>query len=80
MSDKTVELDGAKWHLWHGNSKKAIDKLSLLIEDSKEIKASNTLKALKRYIENNHDKIVNYDARNAQGLVYASSYAEKHCE
>ena len=76
MGDKTAELDGAKWHLWHGNSKKAIDKLSLLIKDSKEIKASNKLKSLKRYIENNHDKIVNYDERDTQGLVYASSYAE----
>ena len=28
-NDNTDELDGAKWHLWHGNSQKAINKLEL---------------------------------------------------
>ena len=75
-SDNTEKLAGAKWHLWHGNSQKAINKLELLIKDSKEIKSSNKLKILKQYIENNQDKIINYDGREAQGLVYTSSYAE----
>ena len=74
--DKIVELDSAKWHLWHGNAEKAVEKLELLIKDSKETKSSNRLKTLKRYIENNQNKIVDYDDRDAKNLVYASSYAE----
>ena len=74
--DKIVELDSAKWHLWHGNAEKAVEKLELLIKDSKEAKSSNRLKTLKRYIENNQNKIVDYDDRDAKNLVYASSYAE----
>ena len=74
--DKIVELDSAKWHLWHGNAEKAVEKLESLIKDSKEAKSSNRLKTLKRYIENNQNKIVDYDDRDAKNLVYASSYAE----
>ena len=75
-SDEIVELDSAKWHLWHGNAEKAVEKLELLIKDSKEVKSSNRLMSLKRYIENNKSKIVNYDDRDAKNLVYTSSYAE----
>ena len=69
-SAKTTDLDSAKWHLWYGDAKKAISNLEVLIKDSEEIKPYNKLKSLKQYIENNQEKIVDYDERDSQGLAY----------
>ena len=65
-----------KWHLWHGNVEKALDRfdeLKAVIEDKAVITKLNKLYT---YIENNKDGIVNYGARQSMGLVFTSKLAE----
>jgi hypothetical protein len=66
----------AKWNLWHGRPEKAIVRLDELIDLLKEDDLKNKLNKLKNYIDNNKDKIVNYDSRKKEGLTYTSNQAE----
>ncbi|WPX97446.1 Transposase domain protein (plasmid) [Candidatus Bandiella woodruffii] len=74
--DKLIKI---KWHLWHGNADKALSKLSNLIEEIPP-KYRDQLKKLKTYLNNNSDKIVNYQKRQEQGLVFTSNLAESTVE
>ena len=73
--DLKNQLESVKWHLWHGQVDNSLAKLKTLIWDAPD-KHQLLLKKLQTYIANNTDKIVNYDERHHQGLVYTSNLAE----
>jgi len=68
-----------KWHLWRGNSDRAIQRLTSLITSCSGV-ASERLAKLKTYIENNASKIINYRERQKQGLPFTSNLAESTVE
>jgi hypothetical protein len=70
-----AKLESVKWLIWHGKTIEALAELSALIEVCSEEKRNRLIK-LKNYIQNNSDKIVNYDERKRQGLVFTSHLAE----
>jgi len=74
-SDLKSQLESVKWHLWHGQINDALTKLTTLIWDASE-KCQLSLRKLKTYIENNIDKLANYEDRHSKGLVYTSNLAE----
>ena len=78
-ADLKSQLESVKWHLWHGQANDALTKLNALIWEAPE-KKQILLKKLKIYIENNSDKIINYDERQNAGLVYTSNLAESTVE
>lgn len=73
--DLVSDMESIKWHLWHGDTQKALDKLRILILEAPTSKKSK-LEKLRTYIENNENRIVNYDERKNQGLVFTSNLAE----
>ena len=68
-----------KWHLWRGNSDRAIQRLTSLITACSGV-ASERLSKLKTYIVNNASKIINYRERQKQGLPFTSNLAESTVE
>jgi Uncharacterised protein family (UPF0236) len=68
-----------KWHLWRGKTDNALTRLTKLIKDCPEASRSR-LEKLKTYITNNAAKIVDYRARQKQGLVFTSNLAESTVE
>ena len=68
--------DKVKWNLWHGNADKALVRLDNIIADIDDETALNKLSKLRNYIYNNTGKIINYEIRKKNGLVFSSSYAE----
>jgi hypothetical protein len=68
-----------KWHLWQGNSERALKRLDTLIPLCSGVSAER-LKKLKTYIKNNAAKIVNYRERQKQGLPFTSNLAESTVE
>ena len=73
------KLEKVKWHLWRGNTDRALQRISELIEVCSD-KPVGKLKKLKAYIENNKSKIVNYNWRKEQGLPFTSNLAESTVE
>ncbi len=83
-------LTSAKWYLWHGNVKEALEKLEYCsvifmaedLEDAEKIKYKNKKKMLKQleelntYVENNQHIIPNYCDRYQYGEVISSSFVE----
>lgn len=75
------KLESAKWHLWHGDPAKSLEKLSTLSGDVKDdIKKKNKVDKLKNYIENNKDFIVHYSKRKNSNLIFTSHLAEATVE
>lgn len=80
----TKTLKSAKWYLWHGNVKKALDALEecYFICDDNDIHYKNQRKMLKyleeltTYVENNRQIIPNYGERWRYGETIASSFVE----
>jgi hypothetical protein len=68
-----------KWHLWRGNSDRALRRLAELINCSTGVSAER-LEKLKTYIENNATKIIDYRTRKKQGLPFTSNLAESTVE
>lgn len=68
--------DKIKWHLWHGDALKALDKLMDLENLITDHKTLLKLGRLAAYIRNNQEGIVNYSERKRQGLPYTSNIAE----
>src|SRR5690606_17427773 len=64
----------AKWCLWHGNSKKALDKLKMIRSQLDE--NSKGLTTLIAYIKNNESHLVDYQAYEKSGKVFTSQLAE----
>ncbi len=77
---KKVLLESVKWHLWRGNVEKAIEGLDGLIEKTSSGKQQTRVIKFKNYIFNNKDKIVNYEQRQKDGLVFTSNLAESTVE
>ena len=68
-----------KWHLWRGNSAKALNRLEELIAIS-EKKTKIKLEKLLKYISNNKSKIVNYADKKENNLPFTSHLAESTVE
>ena len=75
-SDYEDQFSAAKWHLWHGNYKKALASLDELKSQIVDVSIKTKLTKLSNYIKNNKDGIVNYQQRKSDGLVYTSNLAE----
>lgn len=80
-----TQLEGLKWHLWHGNVYRAlqiIEDLECDLDPSPEERSERAKKLLKavsefhHYIEANRASIPNYGDRYRHGERIASSFAE----
>ena len=69
-----------KWHLWRGNTQNALTRIQQLQETVKSNKELNKLTKFKTYIINNTDRIVDYQKRKKDGLVFTSNLAESTVE
>lgn len=69
-------LESAKWSLWHGNTKLFNKRINELIEQASNVKLLKKLRELKQYITNNELKIVDYNRRKNQNLIFTSNLAE----
>ena len=69
-----------KWHLWRGNVKAAITRLSQLVEDKIDENCRTKINKFATYIENNKNRIINYRERKKAGLVFTSNLAESTVE
>ncbi len=74
------ELMQVKWHLWRGNTKTAIIRFKEILALTKDEKHHDRIKKLSHYVANNIDKIVDYNARKEQGVVFTSNLAESTVE
>ena len=69
-----------KWKLWHGKHKEAIEGLGKLYVDQLETDYSDRINELLKYLSNNSDYLVNYQARKNAKLPYTSSIIESTIE
>lgn len=80
------QLARAKWYLWHGNAKKALDRLDDLVERVTYIEHTpsyehwknfcKTLAEFDSYIRNHQPQITNYGERYRYGETITSSFVE----
>ena len=84
LSLKDEELQGtaknAKWFLWHGKPKQAIERLNDIVSVMTEKKEKDKLNKLVTYISNNETYIVNYEKRKEKGKCFTSHLAESNVE
>ena len=76
QQDLKPRLDKVKWHLWHGNSKKALSRLNEIISDVSDETTGKRLADLYEYIKRNQKYLVNYQKRKEEGLPFSSALAE----
>lgn len=69
-------LESAKWSLWHGNTKLFYERIDELIEQVSNIKLLTKFRTLRQYISNNESKIIDYNTRKNQNLIFTSNLAE----
>lgn len=69
-------LDSCKWSLWHGNVKLFYERIDELIKQVTNNKLLKKLSDLKEYIQNNASKIVDYNSRQDNNLIFTSNVAE----
>jgi hypothetical protein len=69
-----------KWHLWRGNVEYAVIRLEQLIDLAEANKDINKIKKFLKYVCNNKERIVDYRARQKEGLVFTSNLAESTVE
>lgn len=74
------ELNSSKWYLWRGDVDKALAKLEEIIACRDKAKYNDKIRKLYNYLDNNRDKIVNYEQRNKKGMTFTSSLAESTVE
>ena len=74
--DHQGSLEKVKWHLWHGDGKTALERLTTLMTDITNEALLEKLESLYQYIKNNLDYLVNYQERQAAGLHFTSTLAE----
>jgi hypothetical protein len=73
-------LEKAKWSLWHGETDKALQKLTLLQENITDEKNRSKLQGLQDYLQNNRQYLVNYAEREQSNQVFTSQAAESHID
>ena len=73
-------LEKAKWSLWHGETDKALQKLTLMLENITDEKKRSLLKGLQDYLQNNRKYLVNYGEREKLNQVFTSQVAESHID
>ncbi|MFT4573018.1 MAG: hypothetical protein ACI85E_000212 [Marinomonas primoryensis] len=80
----TKDLDSAKWYLWHGNVKKAVDKIDYcycILDDeslhyANRLKFQKTVEDMLRYIDNNQHLIPNYGEKYRYGETITTAFVE----
>jgi hypothetical protein len=81
MGEKyNLHLAKAKWSLWHGDAKSAIEKLTILKNKLRNRTNRKKLEELIHYLTHNQEKLVNYEKRYHQGKVVSSQMAESTVE
>jgi hypothetical protein len=78
----TKDLDSAKWYLWHGNVKNALDKLDYCycvlaggeVHYANRVKFQKTVEDMMRYIDNNRHLIPNYAEKYRYGETITTSF------
>jgi hypothetical protein len=79
------KLESIKWHIWHGNVSKALDKIDSFSEDFYEGKLDKGSKKYKlwkyadefyTYIKSNRCYITNYAERHRYGEIISTSFVE----
>lgn len=74
------ELEAIKWKVWHGKSGEAIERLNKLYSELVSTDYSDKLHDIIKYIVNNKDYLINYEARKIAKLPYTSSIIESAVE
>ena len=74
------KLDKVKWNLWHGNTKKALERLDELILKVKKAPKLMQLKRLRTYLDNNKKFLINYKLYQDNNMVFTSNIAEATVE
>ena len=74
------EAASLKWKVWHGKSDEAIDRLGQLYLDLLNTDYTDRLHELLKYLSNNVDYLVNYQAKKENKLPYTSSVVESTIE
>lgn len=78
--DLKERLTRVKWHLWRGNTEYATIRLEQLVKLAKKDKDIDKIKKFLKYVINNKERIVDYRARQKEGLVFTSNLAESTVE
>ncbi|RYE19816.1 MAG: hypothetical protein EOP45_12035 [Sphingobacteriaceae bacterium] len=78
--DLKEKLMSSKWYLWRGDVDKALTKLEEIIANMDDAKDQSNIRKLYNYLNDNRNKIVNYEQRNKEGMVFTSSLAESTVE
>jgi len=78
ISDKLLE--SCKWSLWHGNVPLFVKRIDSIISQISDQKALLKLNKLKKYIQENASKIINYNSRKNDNLIFTSNVAECNVE
>ncbi|AAP85850.1 ISKra4 family transposase (plasmid) [Cupriavidus necator H16] len=71
-----IGMHKAKWLLWHGESKRCLERLESLRRDTGWVGARNPLGRVIRYLRCCSRYLANYQQRRAQGLPISSAGAE----
>jgi hypothetical protein len=81
--DILKDIEGAKWHLWHGSAYRSMERLESLIWDVDAMKAGESksklgakLEEVLSYIDSNRAFIVNYGDRFRHGEPIATGFVE----
>jgi len=76
-SDATDKLlESCKWSLWHGNVSLFFERIDSIIAQITENKMLNKLRKLRKYIQENKEKIVNYNSCKDKKRIFSSNVAE----
>lgn len=75
-----IKFMRVKWHLWRGNSERALVRITQLKESVQAKSEKDKLDKFQTYIENNVHRIVDYRARQKNGLIFTSHMAESTVE
>ena len=79
------QLESIKWNIWHGNVKKALDKIESFSEDCYEERLDKSSKRYKlwkyadefyTYIKSNSCYITNYAERHRYGEIISTAFVE----
>ena len=75
-----AKLMRVKWHLWRGNSDRALLRLNELFITANDKKEKDKINKFAVYIENNKRRIADYRKRKKSGFVFTSNLAESTVE
>lgn len=69
-------LEDIKGKLWKGHVDDALRQISILLEQDQSAEHKKIIQNFHSYVDDNKDRIINYDERKRRALVYTSHVAE----